>query len=101
MLFQNAWKQGMQWHYVVFKMKPAVKVAYASQNRHKFYISKSESWEVHLKSIRTHFMQKIFYKLWKVPTQGVLKSHCFAGPGSRQQKLQIREYLRAELSSLY
>ncbi|CAD8132715.1 unnamed protein product [Paramecium octaurelia] len=67
---------------------------------HKFMISKLESWDVHLKSIRTHFMQKIFNKLWKVPTQQILKAHCFSGKSSQQNKIQIIAYLQNEIEQI-
>ncbi|CAD8135167.1 unnamed protein product [Paramecium pentaurelia] len=68
--------------------------------QHKFMISKLESWDVHLKSIRTHFMQKIFNKLWKVPTQQILKAHCFSGNNSQQNKIHIIVYLQNEMEQI-
>ncbi|CAD8061581.1 unnamed protein product [Paramecium sonneborni] len=68
--------------------------------QHKFMISKLETWDVHLKSIRTHFMQKIFNKLWKVPTQQILKTHCFSGNNSQQNKIHIIVYLQNEMEQI-
>lgn len=81
-------------------MKNVVKQEKNQDLKHKFFISKSDDWNVHLKSIRTHFMQKIFYKIWKIPSQTQLKNYCFNGKQTYQQKIQIKEYLYAELSKL-
>ncbi|KAM3142001.1 hypothetical protein pb186bvf_005874 [Paramecium bursaria] len=87
MLKFNNWNQ-------VFKMKQIPK----RQGNQKFLISKNENWEVHLKSIRTHYIQKLFSKLWKVPTQTIIKEFCFQGQS--QNKRVLKNHLIEQMSEI-